>query len=118
MKTLFLYLMLFIVYPGKRQVLIFFNEDGTATKEKQLAMLKKNASGLKERDIAIQTFLTTAPASKDEVQKWQIDASKPFTVILIGKDGGEKLRSDSVLPATKFFTTIDAMPMRKDEMNN
>ncbi len=36
-----------------------------------------------------------------------------FTAILIGKDGGEKLRSAKPFPAATLEATIDAMPMRK-----
>ena len=43
-------------------------------------------------------------------------APTDFTVILIGKDGGAKLRSGRPIPMTKLEETIDAMPMRKDEM--
>jgi hypothetical protein len=39
-----------------------------------------------------------------------------FTVILIGKDGGEKLRSHQPLSLDTLRSTIDAMPMRQDEM--
>jgi hypothetical protein len=34
----------------------------------------------------------------------------------VGKDGGEKLSSSKPLAAEKLFATIDAMPMRRDEM--
>ncbi len=36
-----------------------------------------------------------------------------FTAILIGKDGGEKLRSARPFSAAALEATIDAMPMRK-----
>ena len=36
-----------------------------------------------------------------------------FTVILIGKDGGEKRRSDTPMSAATLTATIDAMPMRR-----
>jgi hypothetical protein len=36
-----------------------------------------------------------------------------FTAILIGKDGGEKLRSAKPFPAAALEATIDAMPMRR-----
>jgi hypothetical protein len=36
----------------------------------------------------------------------------------VGKDGGEKLRSDTVVSPEQLFSIIDAMPMRKDEMKN
>jgi hypothetical protein len=35
-----------------------------------------------------------------------------FTVLLIGKDGGEKLRQHTSIPIDK----LDAMPMRQAEM--
>jgi hypothetical protein len=43
-------------------------------------------------------------------------APNAFTVILIGKDGGEKLRSSIPLSVDTLRSTIDAMPMRQDEM--
>jgi len=39
-----------------------------------------------------------------------------FTVILVGKDGGEKLRDSKPLPFARLQATIDAMPMRRQEM--
>ena len=39
-----------------------------------------------------------------------------FAVRLIGKDGGVKLRSDKVLAADRLAATIDAMPMRQQEL--
>lgn len=36
-----------------------------------------------------------------------------FTAVLIGKDGGEKLRSPRPFPAAALAETIDAMPMRR-----
>ena len=38
-----------------------------------------------------------------------------FTVILIGKDGGEKLRSRSPVGMERLIEVIDAMPMRQKE---
>jgi hypothetical protein len=39
-----------------------------------------------------------------------------FRALLIGKDGGVKLDGDAVLGAAKLAATIDAMPMRREEM--
>ncbi len=38
--------------------------------------------------------------------------------ILVGKDGGIKLRRSSPVPAETLFATIDAMPMRRHEMQS
>ena len=39
-----------------------------------------------------------------------------FTVILIGKDGGEKSRAHTLVEAKSLFETVDSMPMRRLEM--
>ena len=39
-----------------------------------------------------------------------------FTVILVGKDGGVKLRQNPEVKLKDIFALIDAMPMRQQEM--
>lgn len=39
-----------------------------------------------------------------------------FLVVLIGKDGGEKLRRGGELDITEIFSLIDSMPMRQREI--
>lgn len=41
-----------------------------------------------------------------------------FTVVLIGLDGGIKLRRTEVVTRDEFFDVIDAMPMRRAELKN
>jgi hypothetical protein len=48
-------------------------------------------------------------------EKFHVEPGK-FTVILVGKDGGEKLRGDDKVSLTEIFSLIDAMPMRQQEM--
>jgi hypothetical protein len=43
-------------------------------------------------------------------------APDEFTLLLLGKDGGEKFRSAAPVPPEKIYGIIDAMPMRKSEM--
>jgi len=40
-------------------------------------------------------------------------AFRGFTAVLIGKDGGVKLRRDRPIPIRELEAAIDAMPMRK-----
>ena len=42
--------------------------------------------------------------------------SGSFTVVLLGEDGGEKLRSDKPVKAEELDSLIDRMPTRKLEM--
>ncbi len=41
-----------------------------------------------------------------------------YTVLLVGKDGGEKLRSQVVPEMDDLFGVIDGMPMRRQEMRD
>ncbi len=50
----------------------------------------------------------TAPSLR---RKFRLPAG--FTAILIGKDGGEKLRRAKPFPTALLERTIDAMPMRR-----
>lgn len=40
-----------------------------------------------------------------------------FTVLVIGKDGGEKLRTSNVPELQSIYDLIDGMPMRRSEMS-
>ncbi|KQN29207.1 MULTISPECIES: DUF4174 domain-containing protein [unclassified Sphingomonas] len=69
-----------------------------------------------ERDLTIVEVVgdqvrgagDTAPSLR---RKFRLPAT--FTAILIGKDGGEKLRSTHPFPTALLEQTIDAMPMRR-----
>ena len=45
-----------------------------------------------------------------------IEIEKEYQNLLIGKDGGVKLKNNSPISNIKIFNTIDAMPMRQREM--
>lgn len=78
----------------------------------QLQLLQQDSAGLEERDILVQVV------DPDDrlYREYKIAAGIPFTVILIGKDGGEKYRSAKPVTSAHLFALIDAMPMRKAEI--
>ena len=61
----------------------------------------------------------TARLSEDELaamrHRFKVEPTE-FLVILIGKDGEEKLSDKAPVPADEIERLIDAMPMRKNEM--
>ena len=117
MKTILLILFFStMIYISKRQVLLFYAKDGITLKDRQLDLLKKHTSGLQDRDIDIHTYNMDDAGA--EVKKWHIPATATFTFILVGKDGGEKLRTDTLVSTEQLFSNIDAMPMRKREMKH
>ncbi len=102
------------MYSNNREVYIFYTKNGVALKEKQLAELDKDKKGWQERNLVLH--LVNSDSAASEREKWKVEVTQPFTFLLIGKDGGEKFRSDSFVSNSQLFATIDGMPMRKAEM--
>ncbi len=100
-------------FRGNRQLLILGQPQNQMV-SKQLELLKKDAAGVKEREIIITLVAKENPIYKE----YKVEASIPFTVILVGKDGGEKHRTHIVMTARQLFALVDAMPMRQVEMRN
>lgn len=114
MKLLLIFL-LFMITDQPRQVLLFYNDDHSEEWKKQVAELNTDLSGIKERDIVVKYF-KMSPENVAVWDKWKVSRSKDFTFILIGKDGGEKYRSDQFVSNKELFAKIDAMPMRRSEI--
>ncbi|KQO72582.1 hypothetical protein ASF22_12670 [Methylobacterium sp. Leaf87] len=82
---------------------------------RQRALLAAVPDGVRDRDLVVlEAVGTTAEARGLRARLSLPDAS--FRVVLVGKDGGTKLDAAAPLPAETLFSTIDAMPMRRDEM--
>ncbi len=110
----------------QRVLLVFGNGDNRLA-ETQLNVAATNASAFRERDLLLVGLQGTNPAAPTAMLSAADDAAArrrfhvtagQFTVILIGKDGGEKLRSNRPIPWTKLQSTIDSMPMRQAEMRS
>lgn len=115
MKALLLFFSLLFMYKDQRQVILFYNNDGIELRNKQMALLNADTKGWMDRDIVIHTYETGK--AKEAAGKWNVSPNTAFTFILIGKDGGEKMRTDTVVSLAQLYKTIDAMPMRRSEMN-
>lgn len=98
-------------FSGKRQVFIFGVPQSKAV-TRQLALFEKETAGVAERDMEI----TLVAKEMKWYKKYKVAPDTPFTLILVGKDGGEKYRSEKPAPAAELFALIDAMPMRQSEM--
>lgn len=114
MKTFLTFFITMMMFTDHRIVYVFYTTKGNATKDKQVAEWNKDKAGLKERDI--ETHIIDVSTNDKETKKWKVDINEPFTFILVGKDGGEKLRAMEVVTNEKLFGTIDKMPMRQSEI--
>jgi hypothetical protein len=117
-------------FQWKNRLLIIYSADQKSLQlEEQLAKISINKEGYKERDLKVIIL------KNQKVEIWRsnenhlldfhqiikelnIEEKQPFQNLLIGKDGGVKLKSNSPISNEKLFRTIDAMPMRQREMRD
>lgn len=111
----------------KQRVLIFSASAPTNVGYKrQEQLMEKGKRGMKERDLVIYKLYDDhwlGPGEKmlSEEQAAAIREAydipeSQFMVVLIGKDGGIKMRKDDIVSSREIFELIDSMPMRKTEM--
>ena len=66
-----------------------------------------------ERDLVLATYDDATPEGATLRRRF---GGTGFRAILVGKDGEEKISSGRPLDRDALFPTIDAMPMRRQEM--
>jgi hypothetical protein len=108
-----------------QRALLVFSNGNNQLAEAQLNVAARHVDGFRQRDLllvgltgsnnAVPSTLLSAAEDAAARKRFSVRPDQ-FTVILIGKDGGEKLRSHQPLSWEKLRSTIDAMPMRQGEM--
>ncbi len=103
-------------YSDSRKVILFYPKDKMDTASKQIKLFSEDLAGLSERQIKIVRVATN---TKD-FEKYNAFKINPnlFTLMLVGKDGGEKFSTNTVITSIKLYSLIDKMPMRKQEIKN
>lgn len=102
-----------------RVIILMANDQSSSDLKQQQDVLSRKQPELEDRDLII----INAPRGKaykgipaEAFHKQYNPDNKPFMFVLLGKDGGVKLSSDTPVTTEKLFTIIDAMPMRRMEM--
>lgn len=111
----------------ERLILVFApNEEDPAYLE-QVEQLQDSGEALNARKVMVYQILPVVYKKGIKTEKWQareagtlagMKAEDGFGTLLIGLDGGVKLRSRRVVEPDKFWALIDAMPMRKAELKD
>ena len=101
----------------KRVLLVFAPAEEDAAYRRQRAFWKGEEVGFEERQLVVLPLLadSKSPTPQTLAKRFDIDPTS-FRVILIGKDGHDAYRSDQPVVAQTVYTRIDAMPMRRAEM--
>ena len=114
---------------GTVRPLLIFSPTGDDTRLRdQLHILAVYETDARERQVTPVVIAAqgNAPASAVHLspaeaaqarQRFRVPPAA-FTVVLLGKDGGPKLRATHPLPIEQLRSTIDSMPMRQDEMKH
>ncbi|WP_332707968.1 DUF4174 domain-containing protein [Sphingomonas sp. PB4P5] len=84
---------------AQRRIIARWKVAGVARDLSIVEVIGAKVAGATDTSAALRTRYRLAPTS--------------FTAILIGKDGGEKLRSANPIAANVLEEIIDAMPMRR-----
>ena len=109
-----------------RVLLVIAENDKKEAYKNQIKLLNQQKAELADRNLVTYQLLSNGQSSCQGEIMEPIKAERiihaynkeanPFLLILIGKDGGVKLRSKSVVPSEDLFALIDSMPMRRAEM--
>lgn len=99
----------------KKRVVILYVPAGAAGQlARQEQLFRSHDAELKERDVT--QIVVRSRAENPEIAERFNFAGTGFALVLVGKDGGEKLRSGDVVSPEMLFRLIDSMPMRQEEM--
>ncbi|WP_462319622.1 DUF4174 domain-containing protein [Marinilabilia sp.] len=110
-----------------RLLLVLTTENSKELYKEQMDLFKDNIAGLEERKLVIYSVMPEKYKKGIQAEKWMEstrlndryrEGGKKFEVILLGLDGRVKLRQSEILSIEKLFRTIDAMPMRRNELRN
>lgn len=98
-----------------RVVLVLADQANDPRLKQQRAIISQMGSAARERDIKLVEVMGMTPDALALRKRFDVPPTG-FKALLIGKDGGSKLTSDEPLQAGVLVPTIDAMPMRREEM--
>lgn len=95
-----------------RPLIVFADSPDNAAFQKQMELIQAEMANVEERDILL--VIDTDPAAQSDLRR----ALRPkgFAIILVGKDGGVKMRETSPTDIMEFSAVIDRMPMRRLEI--
>jgi len=110
----------------KRSLLIFAHDHQDKRLVHTLRVIQQVNCQIEDRDIALLIIVTQERRNLDKegistqyataLRSHYDIKDNEFAVLLIGKDGSEKFRTNTIPDIDEIFTLIDGMPMRQDEM--
>ncbi|OCJ43149.1 hypothetical protein A6U92_20215 [Agrobacterium rubi] len=103
-------------------MLVVFGKTEDAKVQTQIETIREQEAELADRDMVVlhvtadnvtPIFGSAGGLDAKTLTREARANGKAFEAVLIGKDGGIKLRSDDVVGSLALFDLIDRMPMRQ-----
>lgn len=111
----------------RRPLLVFAPAESDPRLVDTLSRVEATRCDFVSRDMVLGVVVTEGDSTLDGHAIDALEAQRlvnrfaigdnAFGVVLVGKDGGEKLRVDAVPDLQAVYALIDGMPMRSREMN-
>jgi hypothetical protein len=102
--------------------------DPTLVRMQDILQTPANQAAFKEREMVLYVVVgdrarrddawLSAEQARAIRSAMDVSANAPATVLLVGMDGGVKMREEGVIDASTLFGTIDQMPMRQPRGGN
>ncbi|MGE7369006.1 DUF4174 domain-containing protein [Neorhizobium sp. NPDC001467] len=109
-------------FDWSKRVLVLFGDPQNGKLQEQVRLLREQKTGLAEREMVVLqvsgndvhvVFGDAKPVNAGQLRTEADAESDGFEAVLVGKDGGVKLRSKQVVSDVEMFDLIDRMPMRR-----
>ena len=110
-----------------RPLLVFAPTDSDPRLVETMGRIEASRCDFDDRDMVLGRIVTEGTSTLDgqvldtsEAQRLASQfgiGANSFNVVLVGKDGGEKLRVNGVPDLATIYAVIDGMPMRGSEMS-
>ena len=98
----------------KRLIVVFADSPADPRYTEQLDLLNEELAALGERDVLILTDTDPKTLSPIRIQL----RPRGFSMVLVGKDGGVKLRKPRPLSVREISRSIDKFPDRRREVED
>ncbi len=98
---------------GVRRLLLFAGDSTDLALKTQREWLQADSAGVEKRGIWIAVF--TNPKAFRRMYEHHGATHHAFTLVLMGKDGEEKLRSGQPVSTKELFDFLDSLPVPQSD---
>lgn len=100
-----------VMHPHYEQIDAEINAQSAEVRDRDLVVFE-----IFDKDPSQMDASPLSPADADALRKHFGISRQMYALILVGKDGGVKLKREDRVPLSEIFELIDSMPMRTEEM--